>query len=68
MKCLEKNVKENCNFKQHRSLINCVLLGNGLTHYRWKNMNFNLFTYDRSIGSTETKYIKLNTKTQKIFQ
>ena len=26
-----------------------------------------LLTYDLSIGSTETKYIKLNTKTQNIF-
>ena len=31
------------------------------------NLNLKLTSIDLSIGSTETKYIKLNTKTQNIF-
>ena len=33
----------------------------------WKFNTVVKVTYDLSIGSTETKYIKLNTKTQNIF-
>jgi hypothetical protein len=40
-------------------------------YYRWQNSNFQkkflIATIDLSIGSTETKYIKLSAKTQNIF-
>ena len=34
---------------------------------KWQILNTYLVEFDLSIGSTETKYIELNTKTQNIF-
>ena len=36
-------------------------------HFAGDNFSLKFLTYDLSIGSTETKYIKLNNKTQVFF-